>query len=131
MDKRGLKITTIPRKRVARSKVMTFNQEISDRYKKYLVPYKFGMGKNCISTLPQKYIGEGNMPSIIPPESELFSLSVDVTACLNHRYVTIIQTTSFKRTNSLPTLKQDTDVMLKMRRCPLKCCYNHGKISLM
>ena len=71
------------------------------------------------------------MPSIIPPESELFSLSVDVTACLNHRYVNIIQTTSFKRTNSLPTLKQDTDVMLKMRRCPLKCCYNHGKISLM
>ena len=115
MDIRGLNLTTIPRKRVDGSKVMTFNQEVAERYKKYLVPYKFGMDKNCISTLPQKYMGEGNMPSIIPPESELFSLSVDVTACFIHRYVTTIQTTSFKRTHFLPTLKQDTGVMLKTR----------------
>ena len=91
MDIRGLIQTTL-RKLVTESKVMPFNKEVAERYKKHLVPYKFGMDKNCVSTLPQKYMGEGNMPLIIPPESELLSLAVDVTACLYHRYVTTIQT---------------------------------------
>ena len=91
MHVRGINPTTAPRKRVIENKVKTFNQEVSNRYKKHLVPYKSGMDKNCVATLPKKYMGEGSLPLIIPPESEMSSLSVDVIACLYHRYVTTIQ----------------------------------------
>lgn len=86
-----------PRAHVVRKKQQRhpFNSEVAIRYKKYLRPFTPGLDKNCVINLSDKYIGVdeyGDMPIIIPLESEMKSLSLDGIACLYHRYVTSLQT---------------------------------------
>ncbi|XP_061179776.1 uncharacterized protein LOC133188392 [Saccostrea echinata] len=69
-----------------------FDPTDSKRYEKYLTKYTPGYDKNCMLTLPNKYIGEGDFPLKLPGDNELNSLSDDVISCLYHRYVTTIQT---------------------------------------
>ena len=76
MHVRGINPTTAPRKRVIENKVKTFNQEVSYRYKKHLVPYKSGMDKNCVATLPKKYMGEGSLLKVKCHRYPLTSLPV-------------------------------------------------------
>lgn len=77
---------------VVEKKQQPFNPEVANRYKKYLRPFTPGLDKNCVLTLSNKFIGKGDMPIIIPPESEMKSISLDAIACLYHRYVTTLQT---------------------------------------
>lgn len=70
----------------------SFNSSDAEQYQFYKREYTPGYDKNCILTLPKKYIGEGELPLRLPAEEELNSLSADVIACLYHRYVTTIQT---------------------------------------
>lgn len=78
--------------RILPKKQHTFDIKVANRYKKYLRPFTPGLDKNCVLTLPRKYVGEEDMPIIIPPESEMKSLSLDAIACIYHRYVTSLQT---------------------------------------
>lgn len=74
------------------------NIKLPRTHEKYLRPFTPGLDKNCVRTLPEKYIGYdeyGDMPIVIPLESEMKSLSLDDIACLFHRYVTSLQVSCF------------------------------------
>lgn len=46
---------------------------------------------NCIATIPEKYITNGEQPVLIPDDQELTSLPDNAVTCLYHRYVTTLQ----------------------------------------
>lgn len=72
-------------------KEVKFDPSDAKKYEKLIRPYTIAHDKNCVLTIPDNFIGFGDLPLRIPDRKELESLSVDVITCLYHRYVTTIQ----------------------------------------
>ena len=54
-------------------------------------PYIPSPDNNCIATIPEKYISNGEQPIGITDDAELMKLADNAVTCLYHRYVTTLQ----------------------------------------
>ncbi|XP_022320317.2 uncharacterized protein LOC111122728 [Crassostrea virginica] len=54
-------------------------------------PYKPSPDNNCIATIPEQYITNGEQPIGIADDAELMKLEDNAVTCLYHRYVTTLQ----------------------------------------